>query len=100
MCGFRVRCAAIALLAMVAGNRDVLYAQASTLRATDLDGLRLRNIGPVNMSSRVVDMDVVESDSFVMYVASARGWGRTRFVGRPKGRPLRTDRVSYVAAAL
>ncbi|MGH9175190.1 MAG: WD40/YVTN/BNR-like repeat-containing protein, partial [Vicinamibacterales bacterium] len=48
----------------------------------DLAGLRLRNIGPANMSGRFVDMDVVESDPYVMYVASSTGGiFRTRDAG-------------------
>jgi photosystem II stability/assembly factor-like uncharacterized protein len=47
--------------------------QFEPLRSGDLSGLRLRSIGPATMSGRVVDMDVVESDPFVMYVASATG---------------------------
>ena len=43
------------------------------LRTTDLAGLRLRSIGPATMSGRFVDMDVVESNPFTMYVASATG---------------------------
>ena len=51
-----------------------LPAQPSVaLTAADLGGLRLRNIGPATMSGRVVDMDVVESDPYVMYVASSTG---------------------------
>jgi photosystem II stability/assembly factor-like uncharacterized protein len=38
-----------------------------------LKGLRLRNIGPANMSGRIVDIAVVESDPYVFYVASATG---------------------------
>jgi photosystem II stability/assembly factor-like uncharacterized protein len=55
-----------------------LHAQ-SPYSAADLSGLRLRNIGPAAMSGRVVDMDVVESDPYTMYVAAATGglW-RTR----------------------
>jgi photosystem II stability/assembly factor-like uncharacterized protein len=55
-----------------------LHAQ-SPYSAADLSGLRLRNIGPASMSGRVVDMDVVESDPYTMYVAAATGglW-RTR----------------------
>ena len=51
----------------------------SPYSAADLSGLRLRNIGPAAMSGRVVDMDVVESDPYTMYVAAATGglW-RTR----------------------
>lgn len=56
-----------------------VLAQSAPLQSTDLAGLHLRNIGPATMSGRVVDMDVVESDPYVMYVASATGgvW-RTR----------------------
>src|SRR5688500_8349433 len=61
----------------------VIHAEQPTpLRADDLAGLRLRNIGPANMSGRFVDMDVVESDPYVMYVASATGGVfRTRDAG-------------------
>ena len=48
-------------------------AQPAPIQSADLAGLRLRNIGPATMSGRVVDMDVVESDPFTMYVASATG---------------------------
>ena len=47
--------------------------QPAALQSSDLAGLRLRNIGPATMSGRVVDMDVVESDPFTMYVASSTG---------------------------
>src|SRR5687768_9965126 len=50
-----------------------LLAQGTTLRSSDLAGLRLRSIGPANMSGRFVDMDVVESSPMTMYVASATG---------------------------
>ncbi len=46
---------------------------SATLRSTDLAGLRLRGIGPATMSGRFVDMDVVESNPYIMYVASATG---------------------------
>ena len=49
-----------------------LLAQAP-FRAADLGGLRLRSIGPASMSGRVVDMDVVESNPYTMYVASSTG---------------------------
>lgn len=61
----------------------LLFAPAASAQspfaAADLAGLRLRNIGPASMSGRVVDMDVVESDPYTMYVAAATGglW-RTR----------------------
>jgi photosystem II stability/assembly factor-like uncharacterized protein len=48
-------------------------AAQTPLRSTDLDGLRLRSIGPASMSGRVVDMDVVESNPYTMYVAGATG---------------------------
>jgi photosystem II stability/assembly factor-like uncharacterized protein len=38
-----------------------------------LSGLRLRNIGPAAMSGRFVDIEVVESDPYEFYVASATG---------------------------
>lgn len=50
-----------------------LPAQQVALQSRDLSGLRLRNIGPATMSGRMVDMDVVESDPYVMYVASSTG---------------------------
>lgn len=46
---------------------------AAPLRASDVPGLRLRSIGPATMSGRFVDMDVVESNPYTMYVASATG---------------------------
>ncbi|MFN9423396.1 hypothetical protein [Gemmatimonas sp.] len=49
-----------------------LVAQAP-FRAADLGGLKLRSIGPASMSGRVVDMDVVESNPYTMYVAGATG---------------------------
>jgi photosystem II stability/assembly factor-like uncharacterized protein len=38
-----------------------------------LDGLTFREIGPASMSGRVVDLDVVESDVDVIYVATSTG---------------------------
>lgn len=49
-----------------------LAAQAP-FRAADLGGLKLRSTGPASMSGRVVDMDVVESNPYTMYVAGATG---------------------------
>ncbi|MGE0042298.1 MAG: hypothetical protein AB7V01_14030 [Vicinamibacterales bacterium] len=52
----------------------VVQAQApGALTSDDFTGLRFRNIGPATMSGRVVDMDVVESNPYTMYVASATG---------------------------
>lgn len=48
-------------------------AQAPIPSSGTLAGLQLRNIGPANMSGRVVDMEVVESDPYTMYVASSTG---------------------------
>jgi photosystem II stability/assembly factor-like uncharacterized protein len=48
-------------------------AASAQLQPADLDGVRLRSIGPASMSGRVVDMDVVESDPYTMYVAGATG---------------------------
>jgi photosystem II stability/assembly factor-like uncharacterized protein len=67
----RIIVALVAIAAIALAAR--LAAQTSTVRASDLAGLRLRNIGPANMSGRFVDMDVVESDPTTMYVASATG---------------------------
>ncbi len=36
-------------------------------------GLKLRNIGPANMSGRFVDVEVVESDPYIFYAASSTG---------------------------
>ncbi|MEO8680172.1 MAG: hypothetical protein ABI665_14070 [Vicinamibacterales bacterium] len=54
--------------------RNSVGAQApATITAADFTGLRFRNIGPAAMSGRFVDMDVVESNPYTMYVASATG---------------------------
>jgi len=74
--------AALSMAALASSSVLALFAQDAPLRASDLAGLRLRNIGPANMSGRFVDMDVVESDPYVMYVASATGGVfRTRDAG-------------------
>jgi photosystem II stability/assembly factor-like uncharacterized protein len=48
-------------------------APAPAITADTVAALRLRNIGPANMSGRFVDMAVVESDPYTMYVASSTG---------------------------
>ena len=63
----------VGLVLALLATTPVPARQGEPLRSTDLAGLRLRNIGPANMSGRFVDMDVVESDPQVMYVASATG---------------------------
>ncbi len=60
------------LVLFVACSAASLHAQAPFASA-DLAGLRLRSIGPASMSGRVVDMDVVESNPYTMYVAGATG---------------------------
>ena len=69
-----VRWLSLVLLASV-----VVATSARSQSATDLAGLRFRSIGPASMSGRVIDMDVVESNPYVMYVGAATGgvW-RTR----------------------
>jgi len=47
--------------------------QAPQLTSEMLSGLRLRNIGPAVMSGRFVDIEGVEADPFMFYVASATG---------------------------
>jgi photosystem II stability/assembly factor-like uncharacterized protein len=48
-------------------------AAQNALDSADLSGLELRNIGPAVMSGRFVDIDVVESDTYIIYAASATG---------------------------
>jgi photosystem II stability/assembly factor-like uncharacterized protein len=77
---FAVAAIAIVLVTVAeSGTTRLLTAQSAALGSRDLSGLRVRNIGPANMSGRVVDMDVVESNPYEMWVASATGgvW-RTR----------------------
>jgi photosystem II stability/assembly factor-like uncharacterized protein len=38
-----------------------------------MSDLKLRNIGPANMSGRIVDLAVVEKDPYIFYAASATG---------------------------
>jgi photosystem II stability/assembly factor-like uncharacterized protein len=47
--------------------------QTAALTPDLLSGLTLRNIGPANMSGRIVDLAVVESDTSIIYAASATG---------------------------
>ncbi len=67
-----------ALLCLVASSFEA-RAQAPAASSSDFAALKLRSIGPASMSGRVVDMDVVESNPYTMYVAAATGglW-RTR----------------------
>lgn len=66
----------VALLLVVAGiaaGTHTLGAQASAIDASQLAGLKLRTIGPANMSGRIVDLAVVESDPYVIYAATSTG---------------------------
>lgn len=49
-----------------------LFAQAQ-LHPELMHNLKLRNIGPANMSGRIVDIEVVEQDPYTIYVAAATG---------------------------
>lgn len=66
-------------LAALTGAPRFAASMSATLEAqpgvtgADFTGLRFRGIGPATMSGRFVDMDVVESNPFTMYVASATG---------------------------
>ena len=46
---------------------------APELTASALTGLRFRTLGPANMSGRIVDLAVVESNTYTFYAASATG---------------------------
>jgi photosystem II stability/assembly factor-like uncharacterized protein len=56
--------------------RGATTAASATPTAVDpgaFAGFRFRNIGPANMSGRIVDVAVVESNPYTFYVASATG---------------------------
>ena len=55
----------------LAGSLTSLAAQE--LNAGTFANLTFRQIGPINMSGRIVDIAVVESNPFTFYVASATG---------------------------
>lgn len=57
----------------------LLAAALAPAQTPELAGLKLRTIGPANMSGRTVDIAVVEKDPIVIYAATATGgiW-RTR----------------------
>ena len=48
-------------------------AYAQTLQSEILQDLAFREIGPINMSGRIVDIAVVESNPFTFYIAAATG---------------------------
>ncbi|MCH7777099.1 MAG: hypothetical protein IH878_11260 [Gemmatimonadetes bacterium] len=66
-------CVTLSLLlgAALAGSHTSLVAQE--LNAGTFANLTFRQIGPINMSGRIVDIAVVESNPFTFYVASATG---------------------------
>jgi hypothetical protein len=51
----------------------MLAAQDTAPGSQHFAGLRLRNIGPANMSGRIVDLDVNERNPYVIYAAAATG---------------------------
>jgi photosystem II stability/assembly factor-like uncharacterized protein len=51
----------------------ILNGFAQDLSSRTFADLKLRNIGPATMSGRIVDLAVLESDPYTMYVASATG---------------------------
>ncbi|HSE52209.1 MAG TPA: sialidase family protein, partial [Gemmatimonadales bacterium] len=68
------RSAIIALLSLASAT-PLLHAQVptSTIDSTLLAGLRWRNIGPANMSGRIVDVEGIPGPSRTFYVATAAG---------------------------
>ena len=63
----------LVLILLLAGITSLVAQAPPPLTAESIAALRLRNIGPANMSGRFVDMAVVERDPYTMYVASATG---------------------------
>ncbi len=61
------------IAALLAVTGPPASAQTATLDTEALSGLELRNIGPAIMSGRIVDVAVVESDTYTIYAASATG---------------------------
>ena len=48
-----------------------------------LKDLKWRNIGPANMAGRITDIDALEANPAVVYVAAASGGVKGRFNGSP-----------------
>ena len=61
------------LLLSILGHPLQLSSQAPTITAATVAGLSFRTIGPANMSGRIVDVAVVESNTATFYAASATG---------------------------
>ncbi len=71
---FAVALAAVALATAFAASAVRVDAdQTGGLDPSLLAGLRLRSIGPANMSGRIVDLAVVESTPTTFYIATATG---------------------------
>jgi len=64
--------AAACLLVSLAASATAATAQRPPT-TEELNGLQFRTIGPANMSGRIVDLDVVESDPQVWYAATSTG---------------------------
>ena len=69
------RCSGVVLVLVLAAAASA--AGPPGRDAALFNSLPARNIGPANMGGRIVDIDVVESNPKVMYVAAASG-GLTR----------------------
>jgi photosystem II stability/assembly factor-like uncharacterized protein len=63
------------VLAVVLGSVPRIASQPAppAVAAATVAGLTFRTVGPANMSGRIVDIAVVESNSYTFYVASATG---------------------------
>src|SRR5437660_2889493 len=63
----------VLLMFLAIDTRTVPLAQEATTLQSALTGLRFRTLGPANMSGRIVDLAVVESNTYTFYAASATG---------------------------
>lgn len=52
---------------------STLVTEAQKLDLSELENLKIRNVGPANMSGRITAIDVVNSDTKTMYVGAASG---------------------------
>ncbi len=48
---------------------------AQTLDLSKIENLKIRNVGPANMSGRITAIDVATHNPKLMYVRSGVGWG-------------------------
>src|SRR5260370_17425181 len=67
-----IRCAGLAVSALILGIGSSAQ-EPATPTGSMLAGLRFRTVGPANMSGRIVDVAVVESNTSTFYAASATG---------------------------